>query len=308
MQDYEWSIKELVETIHKTQKVDKDYVIVIDGQTGGGKSTLATKICIKGCLNFKIEEDIIFSRDEFIDKITNSPGGRFYPVDEAINVLFKRDFATKKQKFLIRLMDMCRDKNLCLILCVPNFWSIDKHILEGRVKLRIHVARTGLAFMWKPTGNPFTPDKWCRKYNEKVCSNWDSYPNAKRTKGFIGYLKFGDLADSYKERYLKIKEIKKALIAKQEAEEEKKKEVEKTKGIKTGEMQALLFLRENGLLKQGALTHYASKKDQTIHALSEQLKRYKKKFEDTGTELNEFNNKNIYNNSNKEVKLEDTPK
>jgi hypothetical protein len=277
MSEAQWSLIELTALINKTLGIDKDFPIIIDGLTGAGKSTLAIHLSNKGCKIFKIENDIIFSRDELIKKISEAPRYSYIICDEAINLLFKRDFMSRKQKFVIKLLDMCRDRNLCLILCVPNFWSIDKHILEGRIRLRIHIARTGFGFMWKPTTNPFTPDKWNRKYNEAICYNWDAYPNARKTRGFIGYIKFGDLCEKDKERYLKIKEIKKEEIRKKEEDEEKQQEIDKNQGFVMGETMVLSMLKEQGLLKQGALNIYASIRGENPGAMIKRIQRFNKK-------------------------------
>jgi len=300
MTDLRWSIIELVDNIQKTLSTDKDFPIIIDGLTGSGKSTIAIQLSKKGCPWFDINKDIIFSRDELIEKISNAQLGSFIICDEAINILFKRDFMSRKQKFVIKLLDMCRDRNLCLIMCVPNFWSIDKHILEGRIKLRIHVAKTGFTFMWKPTSNPFTPDKWNRKFNEQISYNWDVYPNAKRTKGFIGYLKFGDLCDSDKEAYLKIKAIKKEEIRKKEEEEEQKEKIERDKGFVMGETMVLSLLREQGLLKKGALSLYASMRDMNADALVKRVQRFDKKKAGQDNEDSIIN----YNNNDNNQELE----
>jgi hypothetical protein len=295
-------LAELTDNIQKTVSIDKDFPILIDGLTGAGKSTIALQLAKKGCPWFDINSDVIFSREELIEKISTARLGSFIVIDEAINLLFKRDFMAKKQKFILKLLDMCRDRNLCLIMCVPNFWSIDKHILEGRIKLRIHVAKTGFAFMWKPTSNPFTPDKWNRKYNETVCYNWDVYPNARKTKGFIGYIKFGDMCESDKVKYLKIKEIKKEEIRKKEEEEEHKEQLDKEKGFVMGETMVLSLLREQGLLKKGALSMYASMRDIQPEALVKRVQRFDKK------KVGQDNEDNItyYNNANKSNELNET--
>lgn len=277
MSDAQWSISELTENINKTLGIDKDFTIIIDGLTGSGKSTLAIHLAKKGCAWFKIKEDIIFSKKELVDKIMNAERYSYIILDEAINILFKRDFMDRKQKFILKLLDMCRDKNLCLIMCVPNFWSIDKHILEGRIRLRLHVARTGFSFMWKPTTNPFTPDKWNRKYNEQVCYNWDTYPNAKKSKGFIGYLKFGDLPDGDKKEYLNVKAMKKELVRKEEEYEEKRQELEKQRGFILGETTVLSMLKEQGLLKKGAFNVYASIRGEHPATVNKRVERFAKK-------------------------------
>jgi hypothetical protein len=302
MSEAQWSKKELVDNVQKTLSTDKDFPIIIDGLTGAGKSTIALQLAKLGCSWFDINSDVIFSRDELIEKISTAKLGSFIVVDEAINLLFKRDFMDKKQKFVLKLLDMCRDRNLCLIMCVPNFWSIDKHILEGRIKLRIHIARTGFAFMWKPTSNPFTPDKWNRKYNESVCYNWDAYPNARKTKGFIGYLKFGDMCDSDKEKYLRIKQIKKEEIRKKEEEEEHKEKIDKEKGFVMGETMVLSLLREQGLLKKGALSLYANMRDINPEALVKRVQRFDKKIVGHDTE----DKQSYYNNASNESNLNQT--
>ena len=271
MSESQWSLSELADNIKETLAVDKDFPVIIDGLTGAGKSTFAVQLAKKGCPWFDLEKDIIFSQDELIQQITTARPGSFIVPDEAINMLFKRDFMTKKQKFIIRLLDMCRDRNLCLLMCVPNFWSIDKHVLEGRIKLRVHIARTGLAFMWKPTENPFTPDKWNRKYNEKVCKNWDLYPNAKTTKGFIGYVNYGDMCEGDKKIYLEVKRVKKEEIKKREEDEEKKNQIDKEKGFVLGETMTLSVLKKQGLLKPGAVSVYASLRNIELSTLSKRM-------------------------------------
>lgn len=272
----EWTIAELTDTLNKTAQTDKDNLVPVDGTTGSGKSTLALKLCIKGCPWFNMDRDILYSRQELMDWISTAKPGSWALADEAVNILFKRDFASKAQKFLLRILDMCRDRNLTILMCIPNFWALDKHVLEGRVRLRIHVAKTGLSFMWKPSSNPFAPDRWYRKYNEKVCWNWDSYPNARKTKGFIGYLKFTDLLDTYKERYLEIKKTKKEMIKKIEEEEEKKEDSTKTRSVEIGKTMMLSFLKENGLLKAGALRAFAEIEGVTEQAVGQKLKRFNK--------------------------------
>ncbi|HUS50774.1 MAG TPA: hypothetical protein VMZ91_11460 [Candidatus Paceibacterota bacterium] len=286
----EWSMDELSTHVLNTKRVDKDFLIITDGATGGGKSTWSIKFAKKNDSKFNIEKDVVFSQDEFIDKVVNSEAGRTYIADEAINVLFRRDFMLKKQKFILRLLDMARDKNLCLIFCVPNFWAIDKHLLEGRIKLRVHIAKTGLAFLWKPSSNPFAPDKWYRKYNEIVSSNWDYYMNARRTKGFLGFIRFGDMCNSDKEIYLKVKKEKKEMIAQQEKEKEANEDKEKQFGYKLGEINMLYTLREQGLLKQGAITVLASLKGVSQQVLTNRMRRLKQ---------NEKNKDILLNNSGK---------
>lgn len=301
----QWSIQELTEDINATLRTDQDFFCILDGGTGKGKSTLALKLAIRGCPWFDIRNDVIFSRDELTEKIYSARRGSWLVIDEAINILFNRDFMNKQQKFLLRLLDMCRDRNLCLLMCVPNFWSMDKHILEGRVKVRIHVARTGLAFIWKPSGNPFTPDKWTRKYNEKVCYNWDSYMNARKTKGFLGYINFGDLSEKYKIPYQEIKKLKKEEVRRAEEDAEKRSNEETRKVAELSKLEILNWMETKGLLRKGWRTQFAEREGITGAGVNQKLKSFKKKYLDevgaSNTEVNNLNNKLYINTPIKEV-------
>jgi len=274
----EWSLIELTNLLVKTAETDKDNLIPIDGLTGAGKSTFGIKACRKGCPWFDMNKDILYSRQEVTNWVTTAKVGSWGLADEAINILFKREFAAKQQKFLLKILDMCRDRNLTLFMCIPNFWALDKHVLEGRVRLRVHVARTGLIFMWKPSNNPFAPDRWYRKYNEKVCWNWDLYPNAKRTKGFVGFLKFGDLDVNQKTQYLEIKERKKAEVKKQEEIEAQQESRFKQQSITLGKTMMLCKLLQLGMVSKGYSQVLAAWEGVSREAISIRIKTFRERY------------------------------
>ena len=274
----EWSVEELCETFNKTAATDKDNIVAIDGSAGVGKSTIAIKLCKKGCDWFDWEKDILYSRKEIIEWITSAKPGSWGIADEAINALFKRDFQRGDQKFILKLMDMCRSRNLTLFLCIPNFWALDKHMLEGRIRLRVHVAKTGLCFLWKPSNNPFAPDRWYRKYNEKVCYNWDTYPNARRTKGFIGYLKFGDLGAEERRVYVELKERKKAEIKAAEEQEEKEEEHAKIRSVELGKTFMLVLMHDKGWLRPGTMVALADWEHTSPQVINQRMKIFREKY------------------------------
>lgn len=292
----EWSLEEITDTLRQTAETDRDNLIAVDGLAGTGKSTLAIKMCKKGCEWFDMQRDILYSRQEIMDWIATAKPGSWGLGDEIINALFKRDFASRGQKFLLKILDMCRDRNLTLIMCLPNFWALDKHILDGRLRLRIHVAKTGLAYMWKPSTNPFAPDRWYRKYNEVVCYNWDYYQNARRTKGFIGFLHFGDMGVREKETYLKIKKEKKQMLKELEEKEEQKEEINRKRSVDFGKNMVLVWLRRNGYLRTGWIEMMAQAEGVTGQAIGQRIKFFEEKYGDVlGNKSNEANENNIYN-------------
>jgi energy-coupling factor transporter ATP-binding protein EcfA2 len=267
-----WSEVELATDIQKTLQADKDFLIAITGDTGGGKSTLAVTMAYKISPNFNMETDIIFSREELTDRIYNAPKYSCIIVDEAINALFKRDAMKKEQKNILKLLDMCRDRNLCLIFCIPSFWALDKHTLQGRFRLRMHIERTGLAFIWKPTKNPFSDDPWGRLYNIKVTGlSWDKYPNAQATLGFVGFIRFGDLPKYKKDTYLEVKKRKKQELRDKDEAAEKKMEQERREN--TLRVQALTILKLQGIkgLPLGSLQEFCRREGLNYNSFTDKL-------------------------------------
>jgi len=308
--DFQWSMEELVGLLNETAKRDKDNLIPIDGATGSGKSTLGLKMCLTGCPWFDMEKDILYSREELIEWVTTAKPGSWALADEAVNMLFKRDFAAKAQKFLLRILDMCRDRNLTILMCIPNFWALDSHVRQGRVRLRIYVAMTGRAFMWKPDTNPFADDRWWKKYNEKVCWNWAEHYNARKTKGFVGFVEYGDLADKYKLPYLEIKKKKKEMIKKLEEEQEKEDSKRNKQSIEIGRMMVLEELSQAGLVRPGWQKALAAKMGITADALYQRMKGWKERQEAMSDDVTDQSNPaellTNYNNSNKELNFDET--
>jgi hypothetical protein len=304
-------MEEIVTLLNDTARRDKDNLIPIDGATGSGKSTLGLKMCLAGCPWFDMEKDILYSRDELVEWVTTAKPGSWALADEAVNMLFKRDFATKAQKFLLRILDMCRDRNLTILMCIPNFWALDAHVRQGRVRLRIYVAMTGRAFMWKPDTNPFADDRWWKKYNEKVCWNWADHYNARKTKGFIGFIEFGDLAEKYKEPYLRIKKQKKEMIKKLEDKEEQDRARKNKQSVEIGKMMLLEELQETGFVSRGWEKALAARMGITAEALRMRIKRWKDSqqvvVDGEEPEPNLSNMPIEYNNSNKELNFEESP-
>ena len=291
--DYQWSMEELVSLLNETAKRDKDNLIPIDGATGSGKSTLGLKMCLAGCSWFDMEKDILYSREELIEWVTTAKPGSWALADEAVNMLFKRDFAAKAQRFLLRILDMCRDRNLTILMCIPNFWALDSHVRQGRVRLRIYVAMTGRAFMWKPDTNPFADDRWWKKYNEKVCWNWAEHYNARKTKGFMGFIEFGDLAEKYKEPYLRIKKQKKEMIKKLEEEQEQQESKRNKQSVEIGRMMAIEDMESSGFFRPGWQKLMAARMGITADALRKRYERWKNSQElglDNGDEQIKYNN------------------
>jgi hypothetical protein len=198
-----------------------DCVIIIEGNRGLGKSTLAWHI-LKGIhrqMKYLVREtggrkspyynwysfkphlqakgkfkSVIYTRDDvinFFDKWHHSA-----IADEMINVTFNREFWNEDQKNIIKLMNMNRDHGNLFIACVPQFQTLDNQI-KNLCKIRITIARRGLSVIQTPNRTIYNRDKWDTANNEKIEREWlkkgSGLPQYSRLNTFRGMLKFSAL-------------------------------------------------------------------------------------------------------------------
>lgn len=118
-------------------KRNDDYLTIVTGIEGSGKSTLAMQMAATVDPNFS-EERILYTAEdlnEFIHEIEKNPiPGRAVILDEGNMFLFSRDSMSGKNKMVVRWLSICRQKNVMVFVCVPNFFTIDTYIREHRVK------------------------------------------------------------------------------------------------------------------------------------------------------------------------------
>lgn len=199
-----------------------DVIIIIEGNRGLGKSTLAYHLCNRTKTHkFNPKKDIMYKRKEIIDAFNNRWFSTFW-ADEMINVSFNRDFYDMDQKKLIKIINMNRDHCNLFIACVPQFQTLDNQI-KNLCKIRITVVRRGLAIVQTQNRSIYSTDRWDTNVNEKIERDWlksgISKPRYARLTTFRGVLRFGDLTPRQREEYEEIKRQKRNEI-KQEQEAE----------------------------------------------------------------------------------------
>jgi len=231
MVKYSWKLKKLCDMLSQKIKNDYDAIVVIDGHTGIGKSTLAIQIArrVKTGEFFHIKKDLVYSQEEFLSQMRKKSYGKII-ADEMINVGFARDWYNKKQKDIIKTLNMNRDHNNLIILCVPNFADLDKKIIN-MCRMRLTVVERGIAIVQLKNQSLYSADKWDMLVNSKIereilnkKKRFNPHDYTKLTT-FAGFVKFKDLPPTIKAEYRKIKEEKRAkLISEIERLKEKKKE------------------------------------------------------------------------------------
>lgn len=210
-------VKHISTYAKKLSRVNKDAPIVISGYPGEGKSVLAREIAKIFDKRYSDERNCIYSRKELITKVETYPPSAFI-LDEAINLLYKRDWGTGAQKELIKVLNICRSKRHLLIFVQPEFVDMDKDIRNGRIRLWIYAIKRGVASVFKPERTiGGGEDPWNIAENNKVVKQFvNSYgqtvgtiEGAYRTKNFLSFLRWNDIPKEEYQVYEEVKDKKK---------------------------------------------------------------------------------------------------
>jgi len=132
-------IKEQIKDIKKAvTKKDRDFVMVIDGEEGSGKSVLAQQLAKGFDPNFNIN-NICFNANQFMMRLKNSPKYSCILLDEAYNAANARASLTEVNRAMVGVATEMRQRNLFVIIVLPSFFDLDKYFALWRCKSLIHV-------------------------------------------------------------------------------------------------------------------------------------------------------------------------
>jgi rubrerythrin len=129
--------------VPKYLKTDRDFVVLIGGYEGVGKSTLAILLAMITCKGFDIRKDIIYTLEDLEKRLKTVPKYHTLILDEAVEIAFSRKAMHKHQKEIIQIFMQIRQKNLCFIMLIPNIGDIDKYFREHRASRWIEVTKRG---------------------------------------------------------------------------------------------------------------------------------------------------------------------
>lgn len=222
-----WSMKKVVWMIVQILTNQFDCFIVIEGNRGLGKSTLAIHLTRQVSREFrkKGSNDYRFNwRNSLI--YTKAETKRFWHkwkttgiADEMINVTFNRDFYNEDQKNIIKMINMNRDHCNFFVACVPQFQALDNQI-KNLCKIKITVVRRGLCIIQTPNRTIYVKDKWDQATNEKIERGWlqkgITRPHYSKLTTFRGLMQFPKLHASAEQKYQDVKDLKRNLIAKED--------------------------------------------------------------------------------------------
>ncbi len=119
---------------------DRDWVCVVDGEEGVGKSVLAQQMAKYLDPNFSID-NIVFNSDDFL-KVIKDPKtkkGTAIVLDEAFSAANNRASLSEVNRSMIGVATEMRQKNLFIIFCIPSFFDLDKYFALWRCRALFHL-------------------------------------------------------------------------------------------------------------------------------------------------------------------------
>lgn len=131
-------LKELEKIKKAVTQKDRDYVMVIDGEEGSGKSVLAFQIAKYLDKKFCLDK-ITFNSDQFINLLKKSNKYSCIILDEAFNSANSRASLTEVNRSLIGVATEMRQRNLFVIIVIPSFFDLDKYFALWRCRSLLHV-------------------------------------------------------------------------------------------------------------------------------------------------------------------------
>ncbi len=239
----------------KLTRRKKDLIFIITGYPGEGKSVLAIHIAKAYDRRFTFERNLIYSRSELMEKIETYPPSAFI-IDEAINILYKREWNKSSQKDMIKLLNICRSKGHMIIFVQPAFEDMDKDVRMRRLRLWIDVITRGVGILYKPIKSlGGGSDPWNLEKNDKLIKEQikrlgliEGYiEGAAKTENFQNIMRWEDISPEEYKQYEEVKDKKKyaeednVLFTEKEAKMIAKKDIFKI----------LAILKANGYLKRG---------------------------------------------------------
>lgn len=132
--------KTVYDTAKKVVTKDWDFVFLIDGTEGGGKSVKAQQGATYCDPSFPRDcSRIAYNPDEFQDLITKASKYQAVIYDEAYTGLSSRGVMSDINKTLVSMLAEIRQKNLFVFIVMPTFFDLDRYPALWRSRGLFHV-------------------------------------------------------------------------------------------------------------------------------------------------------------------------
>lgn len=126
---------------------DKDYVMLVSGYEGAGKSTWAMQVAKYVDHNFCLDR-VVFTPEAFRDAVNTAKKGQCIVYDEAVTGLTAGGSITKVGRLLKSLMMQMRQANLMVIIVIPSVFELNKYAVLHRAMSLFHILEKKSRHSW----------------------------------------------------------------------------------------------------------------------------------------------------------------
>lgn len=133
-------LEELTKVKKRVLTKDLDWLAVIDGEEGVGKSVLAQQLASFLDPDFNLSK-IVFNANDFMNLIKSKTikKGSAVVLDEAFSAANSRASLTEVNRAMIGVATEMRQQNLFIIMVLPTFFDLDKYFALWRCRALFHV-------------------------------------------------------------------------------------------------------------------------------------------------------------------------
>lgn len=192
----------LIQNIQKRlYKQNKNWLSMITGPTGGGKSWSALSMAEKIDPDFNVDK-VVLRPEEFMKNLADKSWGQGDVVifDEAGAGMSAKEHMTKKNRVIDQILQTFRRQNIAVIFTVPSKSNVDKSV---RRLLHTYIETKTIDYI-----NERNHLKWLKMdYNRKIDKIYYHYPQVKQENGStrkVKTVKMGkpsqDLIDAYEDK------------------------------------------------------------------------------------------------------------
>jgi hypothetical protein len=126
----------------KLKKKDFDWVWVVDGSEGSGKSVFSFQLAKVVDPSFCLER-VCMTPNEFTRAVIKAEKGQAVVFDEGFTGLSSRASLTEINRLMVSLMMEMRQKNLFIVVVMPTIFLLDRYVALFRAKGLFHVYMKG---------------------------------------------------------------------------------------------------------------------------------------------------------------------
>lgn len=131
-------LKQNLDIVKKASTLDWDFIFIVDGIEGAGKSVFTQQLAYYLDPTLDISR-ICFSGEEFMNACINAKQYQAVIYDEAITGANIRQAMNDVNVDLMKMLGMIRQKNLYIFIVIPSFFDLDRYIALWRSRAVFHV-------------------------------------------------------------------------------------------------------------------------------------------------------------------------